>query len=263
VSAEQGVGDQILFCSMIKDMQSLCRDLIVQADGRLLGLLARSFTGNIRFIDELNMPHAALFDYHITMGDLGKYLRFEKYHFRDSAGGYLLADKARTKDLRNVLADNCSGKIYGLSWHSSGECYSNRKKSIPLELLLSPLVKQRRIFVSLQYGNFSGEIRQARSCLGANIKEVSSVDNASDLDGLASLICACDEVITISNTTAHLCGALGVPTHLLVPASPLWYWGNRGNRSIWYKSITLYRQRNISDWSGVAADLSKALDVPD
>ena len=46
-----------------------------------------------------------------------------------------------------------------------------------------------------------------------------------DIDGLAALITACDLVVTVSNTTAHLAGALGKETYVLVPfgQARMWY----------------------------------------
>jgi ADP-heptose:LPS heptosyltransferase len=55
---------------------------------------------------------------------------------------------------------------------------------------------------------------------GINVLHCESVDNYTDLDGLAALIAACDEVLTISNVTAHLAGALGVQPASSSPKEP-------------------------------------------
>ena len=74
-----------------------------------------------------------------------------------------------------------------------------------------------------------------------------------NLDGLAALIAACDVVVTVSNTTAHLAGALGVPTLLMLPYSrgSLWYWHEGRDDSPWYPSIRIVRQRSPGDWDDV------------
>jgi ADP-heptose:LPS heptosyltransferase len=91
------------------------------------------------------------------------------------------------------------------------------------------------------------------------------VDPTSDLDGLAALIASLDLVITVSNTTAHLAGALGIPVWTLVPrgAGALWYWFDPSppwQVAPWYPAMRLYPQSVPGAWEPVidrvAADLT-------
>jgi hypothetical protein len=66
-------------------------------------------------------------------------------------------------------------------------------------------------------------------------------------------------VITVSNTTAHLAGALGVPTWVLLPAAPLNRWMLKRDDSPWYGSVRLFRQTTLGDWSGVVAATAQKL----
>jgi ADP-heptose:LPS heptosyltransferase len=68
------------------------------------------------------------------------------------------------------------------------------------------------------------------------------VDNREDLDGLAALIEACDEVVSIGNATAHLAGALGKRTTVLLPEAPSWRWLAQGTTTPWYDGCTLIRK---------------------
>jgi ADP-heptose:LPS heptosyltransferase len=52
---------------------------------------------------------------------------------------------------------------------------------------------------------------------GIHIERIADVDNTNDLEGLAALMAACDAVVTVSNTTTHLAGALGVRTWVMAP----------------------------------------------
>jgi len=81
--------------------------------------------------------------------------------------------------------------------------------------------------------------------------ECGEVDNREDLDGLAALIEACDEVVSIGNATAHLAGALGKKTTVLLPEAPSWRWLAQGTTTPWYESVRLRRLpagRRWSDW---------------
>jgi len=78
-------------------------------------------------------------------------------------------------------------------------------------------------------------------------------EKSHDLEGLAALIDACDVVVTVSNTTAHLAGALGRPALVLLPSGRglMWYWHLERGDSPWYPSLKLFRQARSGEWSGV------------
>ena len=64
----------------------------------------------------------------------------------------------------------------------------------------------------------------------------------------ASVVASCDLVITAATTLSHLSGALGVPTWTLLHKYPDWRWGYSGRTTIWYSSMTLYRQSFSGSW---------------
>jgi ADP-heptose:LPS heptosyltransferase len=68
-----------------------------------------------------------------------------------------------------------------------------------------------------------------------------------------------DLVITIDNSAAHLAGALGVPTWVLLPFAPDWRWLLDRDDSPWYPSIRLFRQTQIGDWESVVREVRDAL----
>ena len=74
-------------------------------------------------------------------------------------------------------------------------------------------------FVDLQYGDTLIDRERAERALGVRVEHLDDIDNTRDIDGLAALISACDLVVTVSNTTAHLAGALGRPTFVMVPTA--------------------------------------------
>jgi ADP-heptose:LPS heptosyltransferase len=86
---------------------------------------------------------------------------------------------------------------------------------------------------------------------GIEIKTIDEIDNFNDIDGLSSLIDGCDFVITSSNITAHLSGALGKETYLFAPYSvgKIWYWHENRNKSLWYPSVNIYRQESNKSWN--------------
>jgi ADP-heptose:LPS heptosyltransferase len=89
------------------------------------------------------------------------------------------------------------------------------------------------------------------------------VDNFSELVGLADVIEACDVVLTTSNSTAHLAGALDKDTIIMLPfgRGRIWYWINeKEGHSLWYPSVQIAAQSApAQDWSGVATQAAHML----
>ena len=91
-----------------------------------------------------------------------------------------------------------------------------------------------------------------------NYPKINEIDNFNDIDGLASLICACDFIVTISNVTAHIAGALGKKVFLLVPyeKGKIWYWHENDTNSFWYPSLRLFYQDNPQTWESAIKNCS-------
>ncbi len=84
-------------------------------------------------------------------------------------------------------------------------------------------------------------------------------DAISDLDEAAALFAALDLVISVTNTNAHLAGALGVPAWVLLNESPDWRWLRAGDRSPWYPSMSLLRSEGEPRWANVVPELTQRL----
>ena len=97
---------------------------------------------------------------------------------------------------------------------------------------------------------------RAISASTSSISTISTICN--DIDGLAALITACDFVVTVSNTTAHLAGALGKETYVLVPfgQARMWYWFHDRADNPFYPDIKIRRQAKTHDWASLMAPLA-------
>ena len=97
-------------------------------------------------------------------------------------------------------------------------------------------------FVNLQYGAVEAEIAEAEAALGVSIARP-AIDIENNLDSLAALTAACDLVLTTSNITVHIAGAVGTPTWALIPEGygRIWYWFLNREDSPFYGSVRLFR----------------------
>ena len=251
IFGEQGVGDQILFSSMLDQLFDVAPLSKIMVDKRLLPLFERSIPQG-KFIDKKRAPEDIEFDEHLSIADLGKYFRNCTADFDKSRKSFLKADQSRANEFRrSLIADN--KYLCGITWSSNINTIG-ADKSIQLEDLL-PILKINHItFVNLQYGDIYEQLTAFNKKHDLNIKNCFEVDNFNHLDGHAALIQSCDFVVSISNTTAHISGAIGKETYLLCPTGKglLWYWCNQLNgKSLWYPSIHIYEQRQIGNWFDV------------
>ena len=259
VLPEQGVGDQIFYAGMLADLESCLPGATVCTEARLLPLFTRSF-GQLRFITPEQLPSQSdMVGAQIHIGSLGRIFRRHTTDLARIRTGYLEADTARASGLRARV--HTAGKVVcGLSWISKNKEFGGNK-SLSLEAL-APLLSLPGVdFVDLQYGDTSAERQAVADASGLYLHTLDDIDNFHDLDGLAALIAACDIVVTVSNTTAHLAAALGKPVLVMVPASAslFWYWHVDRPDSPWYPTATLLRQNTSDDWRDVLQTAALAL----
>lgn len=257
---EQGIGDQILYASILPGLAELPQKKYLALDKRLIPLFARSMPG-FEFVDLATVSDALGFAEQLPLGSLPRFFRPDLASFSNARHPYLQADANRSADLHHKIARE--GKLVcGVSWSSSRKSIG-RHKSLSLEQMLVPLASPRLHFVDLQYGDTAAERQALQNAHGIEVQHLDEVDNFHDIDGLASLIQACDVVITTSNSTAHLAGALGKSTLLLLPSGKgqLWYWADINGTIPWYPSIQAFRQNEIGNWQPPLQAIKAALET--
>jgi tetratricopeptide (TPR) repeat protein len=252
---EQGVGDEIMFASLIPDLYSSSSKLIVLTDKRLIPLFRRSFPDDIDFRPSNEVVSETEYDSQISMGSVPLHFRQSIDSFKHSAQGWLSASAVKAKNLRSQLLSDDSETLIGISWHTTAHHNGAQNRLIPLNQIAQMLHAPKVRLVSLQYGDFVNEVNKLSTDYGIKVAQVTEIDNMNDIDGLAALISACDRIVSIDNTTVHLAGALGKETKVLLPYACDWRWGQSSQDSYWYDSVQLYRQTKIGDWGHVIKQL--------
>lgn len=257
---EQGVGDHVLYGTLVADIQRRYGGPVtIAVEPRLTALFARSFSGDgIAVVDRgLPVPGATV---QCPFGSLGAWVRQQESDFRD--GIYLKADHVRSACLRKRYAalGTHGARLVGLSWRS-GNWQVGGYKSLDLQTLLPVLRRPGYTWINLQYGDVDAEIAALRQQHGITIHQDPDIDPMQDLDGFAAQIAALDCVISSSNSTVHFAGALGVPCHVLLAAGRgrMWYWPRRGMRTSWYSSLHLLRQDSPGNWDSSLRQLEDLL----
>ena len=257
--AEQGVGDEIMFSSMISELNAKCKKLIVECDKRLFPLYKRSFPAEISFVEDKKKLEDNQFESHLAIGSLPKHFRHKLEDFSAVSSGWLKADPKKAEAFRKKLCAVSGDKVIGISWFTSGTGIESLRRNIRLEMLAEKLAQIPATYVNLQYGDVNDELLRINKTTGTNIVDIEALDIFNDLDGLAALITACDVVVSIDNSTVHLAGALGADTRVLLPKVADERWGLDGRNSYWYDSLKLYRQEEQDDWYKPLENLVKDL----
>ena len=252
VWAEQGIGDHIFFGSLLPELLADVPNLLVQIDKRLIPIFSRSLPTIKFYPDDIKLPESD-YDVHVPIGSLGKYLRNDEKDFLQTKNKFLISDKTKTQTIRQDLSVT-KKLICGISWKSQNE-KTGAGRSLSLERLTTIFDTKKISLVNLQYGDISEDINLLKFNSNVDLIQYEPVDNFNDLDGFASLIDACDFIITTDNSTIHLSSALGKKSFLLLPYVAEWRWSLDGADSLWYPSTRLYRQEKINDWDSVLQKL--------
>jgi hypothetical protein len=240
---------------MIPELAEFAPSLIVEIEPRLAPLFARSFPG-VRVLAMAPELYSGQIDAHEPIAGLGRYLRGSWEDFPTRPEGYLVADRALAAEIRQRLARD-SDTVIGLSWLSHNPQLGALKSAQLLDfesLLRRPGCR----FVDLQYGDTRAERELVERALGIRVERLPDIDNTNDIDGLAALISACDFVVTVSNTTAHLAGALGKHSFIMVPYgySRIWYWFMHRKDTPFYPRVHLKRQSAGQSWANLVASVT-------
>lgn len=257
VWAEQSTSSQIMFASVLRELD-LPNGLIVEAEAGLVPLLRRSLP-EAEVVAVANPPNPRLFGddiaAQIPMGRLCGLRRRSLRDFQKNKPGFLTADAERTIDFMLDLAKP-EQRTIGLAWRQS----STAQGLMSLAKLEPALRAPNVTWVSLEGNYAEAEIRNFKEATGIQIESGHDLVDSNDLDGLAALIAACDLVLPVDNTVAHLAGSLGRAVWTLLPDrhAARWYWFSQHQArprkiSRWYPSMRLiWKMDNESDNKYVA-----------
>ncbi|NTW52425.1 MAG: tetratricopeptide repeat protein [Chlorobiaceae bacterium] len=246
---EQGLGDTIQFCRYIPMVADLGARVIFEVE-----LPLRKLLGGLRGISELFVTGSSLpeSDCHCPLMSLPLAFKTDLDTIPD-AGPYLKSDPGKLAYWKERLGRKTNPRV-GLVWNGNVTHTNDKNRSIPLSALI------RHLPEGFSYVSLQKEVRDIdRQTLESNAHILHFGDELEDFTDTAALCDLMDVVISVDTSVAHLNGALGNPTWVLVPFSPDWRWMLVRDDSPWYRSIRLFRQQKPNDWSGAFGKLGSAL----
>jgi len=230
---EQGLGDEIMFASMLHELQALDGIVVLECEPRLVTLFQNSFP---EFEVRPEAYHQVFpflnvhddFDVQIPIGSLGGIFRHSVDDFIRS-GPYMKVDIELQEKYRSRLAEQAGNKIkVGICWRS-GVVSPTRGASYTMLQDWSELFKSLDVcLVNLQYGKCEDELFAIEKEFGIEILRWEDTNLQNDLDALAALISQLDVVCSVGTAVAQMSGAVGIPTLL---CANVYGWTSFGTKS--------------------------------
>lgn len=271
VHSEDSIGSDLMFASCLPTIARKVGRCVVECDASLHSLFARSFP-DLSFLaisgdvvseeTPLADPRTGqLVSEQVSFGSMPRFSRKRITDFPIKRS-YLVPDPDLQGVWRERLALLGSAPKVGVVWLGAWTPETEAQRSIPFEAMCGLLQQHCDIrWVSLQGGSAARVASQARLA-GVELKSYPDAFQC-DLDSLAALVSSLDLVITPPGYVAHLAGAVGAETWLVLPEQNDWRWdvarGIGEGRSLWHRSMTLFRQAHGEAWDSVVARLHTAL----
>jgi FkbM family methyltransferase len=225
---EQGWGDSIMFSRFMHNVQKLAPNAILEVQPQLFELFELSHIvrpGQL-FRTGRKLPK---YSYHCSLPSIPATLKFDNEE-QVKLGKYLIADQGMVDGWKKRNTPRIGICLRGGT--ASERAYS---RDMPEEVG-EKLARRFGPFITLtNEGQWE-----------------SYADTAAAIEAL-------DLVITVDTSVAHLSGALGVPTFLMLSSDPDWRWQKRRSDSPWYPSMTIFRQHKFMDWSNVIEEVTSKL----
>ena len=235
VYGEQGLGDQLAYCSALTDQ---CTQLVTHP--KLANLIRRSVKAEVhgdQFVKtrdwELTAQHQASMSMAMQYQAMKPRGRWLKPHpEKSSQWRALMYEKAKVKDRPWVGIAWTGGKVGTHGWKGRNISHEDMK----------PILELPANFVSLEY-----RANQAPN----GVHDWPWATQTADLDDCAALVDNCDAVVCVPSTIYHLAGSLGIPCHVIVHDRPHFHEGTSGP-SPWWESVKFYRRSEMSTAECVA-----------
>lgn len=245
--AEQGLGDAIQFCRYAKLLAAKGATVVLEV-ARPLKYLLTGLQGVERVLAAGEQLPTDI-DYYCPLLSLP--LAFNtRIDTIPTTGPYLNASQDLIKKWSERLGQKQRQRV-GIAWSGSSTNVHGRHRSLTLDRFL-PLRDLGLQLVSLQTDLTDCD----RKILAEHQDILHFGVGFSDTAALVSLM---DIVISVDTSVAHLAGALGAPTWVLLPHVPDWRWLMDREDSPWYPTVRLFRQSTIGDWDGVLQNITNEL----
>ena len=256
---EQGLGDSLQFIRYVSFLKQFAAKVVLNLETSLIPLYEECLLEEYEIVEE-SVEVIYEYDFHVSMMSL-PHLFQTTLKTIPSIIPYILPPNKIP--LSHLLADKDVKKVFphpyriGIVWASKiGNPSLYVQKTCPIESFIDNLLEIDNIALySLQVGEDAEQIKPYLE--HKNIYDCTSLIN--NFKDTATLIYQLDLVITVDTAVAHLAGAMGKPTWVILSYIPDWRWMLNRQDSPWYSTMRLFRQKSRDDWQSVFVDIKRQL----
>jgi len=249
IHPEQGHGDYIQFIRYAALVERLGVRVVLEVPPELTKLFS-TLTGQLTLIEK-GKPLPS-FDYHCPVMSLPLALKTTLKTIPAQIP-YLYTDDEKRKRWNTKLGAKTVTRV-GLVWSGSTTHENDHNRSLLLEQVTSLLE------LPMEFHSLQKEIREIDLKTLNDFPKIHQHQNdLLDFSDTAALIDEMDLVISVDTAVAHLSGAMGKKTFILLPYSPDYRWMLDRVDSPWYPTVTLFRQPAIGDWDSVISEIRQFL----
>lgn len=256
VYAEQGLGDQIAYCSTALDAQVS----EVVCHPKLKNLLERSLGVEVygdQFKKEIDWKPKG--EFQVSMSGLQRFHRRKPEDFPQKP--YLKPHLYKKFECKALLRALGKRPKVGIAW-TGGQVGSAgyASRNLTLEQLL-PILKLDADFICLEYKDRADELCALEEAHGITIHDWEWRTRSEDLDDVAALISGLDAIVTVPTTAYHIAGGLGVKAFVAVHATPYFHEGLDGSFSPWWgETVEFFRRTSLGN-AGCVERIKNALEA--
>jgi tetratricopeptide (TPR) repeat protein len=244
VISDEGLGDAIQFVRYVPMLAALGARVILVAQDALQPLLA-GLTGISEYLSASTDLASLTFDFHCSIYSLPLVFGTEIDSIPAELPYIPAPAPDRIQRWEQRLGSHDRLRV-GLVWSGNPKHLNDHNRSLPLRMLL-PILNCDATFVSLQK-----DLRpDDKMTLSERPDIIDLTSHLTDFAETAALISCLDLVITVDTGVAHLSGALGRPTWLLLPYPAEYRWLLDRDDSPWYPTMRLFRQTETRDYASV------------
>ena len=270
VMAEQGLGDQIMFASLIPDLLAQADGpIIMDCEPRLVPLFARSFPaasihgakpkaqeGHVQIAYDWIKGHVP--ELSIELGSLPRYLRLSFESFRAPHAPFK-ADAQEAAHWREWLSGLGTTPKIGICWRSGKGGGLRNIQYAPLEFWARFAAETQAEIVSVQYDPADSELEQLRALSGRRWHVPPALNQRNEIDRLAALLSELDAVVSAPTVVPVLSAAVGTPSFKITHAGS---WTALGTpREAFLPAGRIIRPVRAGDWSEAFAIARRELEI--
>jgi len=251
IYGDQGLGDQVQHARYLPYVTNKFKKIKVMFAPPLVDIMKRSFEkySNIEVLEISDkFPK---YDKSVQLSHVLYYLNMNFNHI-PSTNGYLIGNDTKIKESHDKTFNTKNLKV-GICWETGGKGIRDQiHRTLSISFFDEILKLENTNFYSFQVKPKLEDYK--------NYKQLIDISESfKNFDDTAAALKNLDLLITVDTSVAHMAGALGIKTFLLLPYCVDWRWFNNTSTTEWYNVIKIFRQKHKSDWPNVFENVLEEL----